>query len=212
MTLMPSQPDRPKSDRPRRFQFLLTSARRDGNAEKLARHAAASLPAETDQRWLDLSEFALPQFEDRRHEPGFHYGEVFGNERLLLDATLAATDLVLVVPLYWYSVPASAKLYLDYWSSWLRVPGADFKSRMSSKTLWGVSAFSDEDAARMEPLVGTLRLTADYLGMGWGGVLLGRGNRPGDVMADEAALSAARTFFGGRRAAADEQRSELILT
>jgi hypothetical protein len=200
-----------KSDQPRRFQFLLSSARRDGNAELLARHAATSLPEETDQRWLNLADVPLPQFEDRRHEPGFVYGEVFGNERLLLDATLAATDLVLVVPLYWYSVPASAKLYLDYWSSWLRVPGADFKSRMSGKILWGVSAFSDEDAARMEPLVGTLRLTADYLGMGWGGVLLGRGNRPGDVMQDEAALAAARTFFGGRHAA-DEQRSELILS
>jgi hypothetical protein len=205
MTLMPA-----KSDRPRRFQFLVTGARRDGNAERLARRAAASLPEETDQRWLHLSEFALPQFEDRRHEPGYRYGEVFGNERVLLDATLAATDLVLVVPLYWYSVPASAKLYLDYWSGWLRVPGADFKARMSDKILWGVSAFSDEDAARMEPLVGTLRLTADYLAMGWGGVLLGRGNRPGDVMQDEAALSAARTFFGGRRVAAEE-RSELIL-
>jgi putative NADPH-quinone reductase len=206
MTLMPA-----RSDRPRRFQFLLSSARRDGNAEKLARHAATSLPEETDQCWLNLADVPLPQFEDRRHEPGFVYGEAFGNERLLLDATLAATDLVLVVPLYWYSVPASAKLYLDYWSSWLRVPGADFKSRMSGKILWGVSAFSDEDAGRVEPLVGTLRLTADYLGMGWGGVLLGRGNRPGDVMQDEAALTAARTFFGGRRAA-DEQRSELILT
>jgi hypothetical protein len=200
-----------KTDRPRRFQFLLTSARRDGNAERLARRAAASLPAETEQHWLSLSDVPLPQFEDRRHEPGFQYGEVFGNERLLLDATLAASDLVLVVPLYWYSVPASAKLYLDYWSSWLRIPGADFKSRMADKVLWGVSAFSDEDAARMEPLVGTLRLTADYLGMGWGGVLLGRGNRPGEIMADEAALAAAGIFFERRRAV-DEQRSELILT
>jgi len=198
------------SSQPRLFQFLVTSGRRDGNAELLARHAATSLPAGTDQRWLHLSDVALPPFEDRRHEPGFHYGEVFGNERLLLDATLAATDLVLVVPLYWYSVPASAKLYLDCWSSWLRVPGADFKSRMTDKILWGVSAFSDEDAGRVEPLVGTLRLTADYLGMGWGGVLLGRGNRPGDVMRDDAALATARTFFCGQRAA-DEQRSELIL-
>jgi multimeric flavodoxin WrbA len=201
-----------KTDRPRRFQFLLTSARRDGNAERLARHAAASLPAGTEQDWLNLSDVPLPQFEDRRHEPGFQYGEVFGNERLLLDATLAATDLVLVVPLYWYSVPASAKLYLDYWSSWLRVPGADFKSRMAGKILWGVSAFSDEDAARAEPLVGTLRLTADYLGMGWGGVLLGRGNRPGDIMADAAALAAARIFFENRSSAIDERRCSLIVT
>jgi multimeric flavodoxin WrbA len=193
----------------RRFQFLLTGGRREGNAELLARRAAAALPSDIEQRWLDLSEFDLPPFVDRRHEPGFHYGEVSGDERLLLEATLAATDLVLVVPLYWYSVPASAKLYLDYWSSWLRVPGADFKSRMAGKMLWGVSAFSDEDAARAEPLVGTLRITADYLAMGWGGVLLGRGNRPGDVMQDEAALSAAETFFGHPRIA-DAQRSAVI--
>ena len=75
--------------------------------------------------------------------------------------------------------------------------------------LWGVSAFSDEDAARAEPLVGTLRITADYLAMGWGGVLLGRGNRPCDVMQDEAALSAAETFFGHPRIA-DAQRSAVI--
>jgi hypothetical protein len=200
-----------KSDRQRRFQFVLSSARRGGNAETLARRAAASLPDEIDRRWLDLADVPLPPFEDRRHEPGFHYGEVFGNERLLLDATLAATDLVLVVPLYWYSVPASAKLYLDYWSSWLRVPGADFKSRMAGKVLWGVSAFSDEDAARAEPLVGTLRITADYLAMGWGGVLLGRGNRPDDVKQDEAALSAARTFFGYPRIAEARQSAVILM-
>jgi hypothetical protein len=196
----------------RRFQFLLTGGRREGNAELLARRAAAALSREVEQRWLDLSEFDLPPFVDRRHEPGFHYGEVSGDERLLLEATLAATDLVLVVPLYWYSVPASAKLYLDYWSSWLRVPGADFKPRMSDKILWGVSAFSDDDASRAEPLVGTLRLTADYLGMGWGGVLLGRGNRPGDVSADEAAFAAARTFFTSPLAAKDERDRAVILT
>ena len=39
---------------------------------------------------------------------------------MLLDATLAATDLVFVAPVYWYSLPAAAKLYLDYWSAWLR--------------------------------------------------------------------------------------------
>ncbi len=180
------------------FQFVLTGARSGGNAELLARRAAEALPSGAEAHWLDLAALPLPVFVDHRHEPGYVYRAVAGNEQILLEATLAASDLVLVVPLYWYSVPASAKLYLDYWSHWLRVPGADFRTRMAGKRLWGVTTLSDDALERAEPLLGTLRLTADYLAMGWGGVLLGRGNRPGDVLGDETALAAARSFFLGK--------------
>ena len=179
----------------RRFTFLLTSARRDGNTEILTRKAAEHLPADCHQQWLSLMDLPLAPFRDLRHSVGV-YPQPEGNERILFDATLGATDLVFAVPLYWYSVPASAKLYLDYWSGWLRVPGADFRARMAGKTLWGVCALSDEDPRRADPLVGTLQITADYLKMSFGGVLLGYGSRPGDVLADTDALAKARGFFG----------------
>jgi Flavodoxin-like fold len=184
------------SQRPdhRRFTFLIASARRDGNTELLARKAAEHLPGQCVQRWLHLMDLPLAPFEDIRHSVGV-YPQPEGNERVLFDATLDATDLVLGVPLYWYSVPYSAKLYLDYWSGWLRVPGADFKARMAGKTLWGVCALSDEDFSHADPLIGTLRLTAEYLSMGFGGVLLGYGNKPGEVLNDTTALAKAATFF-----------------
>jgi multimeric flavodoxin WrbA len=181
----------------RHFTFLIASARRDGNSEWLARKAAENLEPGTAQQWLHLADLPLAPFEDIRHSVGV-YPEPKGHERVLFDATLAATDLVFIVPLYWYSVPASAKLYLDYWSGWLRVPGADFKARMAGKTLWGVSAISDEDKSRAEPLIGTLAITADYMRMPFGGVLLGYGNRPGDVMADTGAIEKARSFFASQ--------------
>jgi multimeric flavodoxin WrbA len=183
----------------RHFTFLIASARRDGNTEWLARKAAEALPAGHEQQWLHLADLPLPLFEDIRHSVGI-YPEPQGHERVLFDATLAATDLVFVVPLYWYSVPASAKLYLDYWSGWLRVPGADFKARMAGRTLWGVSVLSEEDQKRAEPLIGTLAITADYMKMNFGGVLLGYGSRPGDIVADKAALEKARAFFVSPRA------------
>jgi len=182
----------------RRFTFLLASARRDGNTELLTRKAAESLPPEYGQRWLRLMDLPLAPFEDIRHSVGV-YPQPEGNERVLFDATLAATDLVFAVPLYWYSVPAAAKTYLDYWSGWLRVPGADFKARMAGKKLWGVCALSDEDPARADPLIGTLALTADYLKMEFGGVLLGYGSKPGDIVADSAAFERAKTFFAPSR-------------
>ena len=106
-----------------------------------------------------------------------------------------ATDLVIASPLYWYSVSACTKLYLDYWAGWLRVPGVDFKARMRGKTMWAISAISEEDPAKADPLLGTLKISADYMGMRWGGELLGYANRPGDILANEKALTEARQLF-----------------
>lgn len=186
-----------KNDLSRRFLFLVASARPDGNAELLARRAATALPASAEQQWLRLSDMPLPAFEDIRHCGDGVYPGLEGHSRTLAQATLAATDLVFVAPLYWYGLPASAKLYLDHWSGWMRVPGLNFRARMGGKTLWAISVYSDEDSALADPLFKTLHLTADYMAMRWGGKLLGQGNRPGDVLSDTKALDSADTLFNG---------------
>lgn len=178
-----------------RFLFLLGSSRADSNTERLARHAAQSLPADAEQRWLRLADHPLDPFADIRHAAGGKYPPPTGNEALLADETLAATDLVIASPLYWYNVSAPTKLYLDHWAGWMRVPGMNFRERMRGRTMWTVSAISDEDPAKADPLVASLRLSAEYLGMRWGGALLGYANRPGDVLRDTTALQAADTFF-----------------
>jgi multimeric flavodoxin WrbA len=178
----------------RSFLFLLGSSRSDGNTEALARRAAEQLPADVEQRWLSLAEHPLPDFEDLRHDAD-HARPTEGNAGLLLDATLAATDVVIASPLYWYSVSAHTKRYLDYWSGWLRTPGVDFKATMAGRRLWGVTALAHEEEEVAEPLIGTLNHSAAYMGMRFGGVLLGNGSKPGDVLNDEAALTRAKTFF-----------------
>jgi NAD(P)H-dependent FMN reductase len=178
------------------FLFLVASARRDGNSETLARHAAAQLPAAVRRTWLHLDDHPLPAFADLRHTGETAWAPtVTGPARSLLEATLAATDLVFVAPVYWYSLPAAAKLYLDHWTAWLRAPGWNFKARMAGKSLWAVSTLSDRDPALAAPLVDTLRLTADYMQMRWRGALLGEGNRPGDVRQDARAFAQAAEFL-----------------
>ncbi|MGW7275425.1 flavodoxin family protein [Streptomyces sp. NPDC054864] len=178
----------------RTFLFVLGSSRPDGNTETLARKAAEQLPSDIEQRWLNLAEHPVPDFEDLRHDSD-HVRPSGNNVATLLDATVEATDIVIASPLYWYSVSASTKRYLDYWSGWLRTPGVDFKATMAGRTLWGVTALADDQPAVADPLVGTLRNSAAYLGMRFGGVLLGNGSKPGDVLADERALTEAKTFF-----------------
>ncbi|MFD5334577.1 flavodoxin family protein [Streptomyces hawaiiensis] len=178
----------------RRFLFVLGSARAEGNSELLARRAAEQLPRDFEQEWIDLTELPVPDFEDLRHDSD-HVRPTEGNVARLLDATLAATDIVIVSPLYWYSVSAQTKRYLDYWSGWLRTPGLDFKTTLAGRTLWGVTALAHTQEVVADPLVGTLHNSAAYMGMRFGGVLLGNGSKPGDVLTDDAALTRAKTFF-----------------
>lgn len=77
----------------------------------------------------------------------------------------------------------------------MRVPGLDFKARMGNKTMWAISTISDEDRSVADPLLGMLQRTAAYMGMRWGGSVIGYGNRPGDVLQDATALEAARTLL-----------------
>ncbi|MFE4252144.1 flavodoxin family protein [Streptomyces sp. NPDC056910] len=182
----------------RTFLFLLGSSRGEGNTEILAREAAEQLSPEVGQRWIDLTAHPLPDFEDLRHDSD-HPRPTGDNTALLLDATLEATDIVIASPLYWYSLSAPTKRYLDHWSGWLRTPGIDFKATLEGRTLWGVTALAHEEQVVADPLVGTLRNSAAYMGMRFGGVLLGNGSKPGDVLKDEEALLRAKTFFAPER-------------
>ena len=185
----------PTSDR--HFLFLNASTRVAGvigNTETLARTAAASLPAHLSQHWLRLADHPLPPFVDHRHDLGT-YPMPEGAGRLLLDATLAASDLVLVAPVYWYSLPASVKLYLDHFSGWMRVPGLDFKARMAGRRLWLVTTSGDR--AKAQPMIDSTRLCAEFLGMQWQGALWGKGGAPEAVRADAEALTTATHWFEG---------------
>ncbi|SED19284.1 Multimeric flavodoxin WrbA [Streptomyces sp. 2231.1] len=179
----------------RRFLFVLGSARAEGNTELLARRAAEQLPGDVEQRWIHLAERPLPGFVDLRHDSDHVRPPSDTATGRLLDATLAATDIVIASPLYWYSVSSLTKTYLDHWSGWLRTPGVDFKATMAGRTLWGVAALADEEPSVADPYMGTLNNSAAYLGMRFGGVLLGNGSKPGDVLKDTGALTRAKTFF-----------------
>ena len=163
-----------------------------GNSEQLAYCAAGQLPASVEQQWLHLQDYPLPYFVDMRHHTPYPLPE--GNAKLLLEATLAATDLVLVAPLYWYSLPTSAKHYLDYWSAWLRTASLDFREGMQGKTLWAV-VVSSVNRAETQPLEATLIFTAQYLKMQWGGMLYGTGSQPNDIQDDAQALKRATSFL-----------------
>ncbi len=187
----------------RHFLFIVSSARIPGaigNTEWLAREAARHLPAGATARWIHLNGLDLADFEDRRHDIGT-YPLPTGDTLRLLDATLEATDLVFVTPLYWYSFPNRLKRYLDHWSAWMRIDGVDFKGRMQGKRVWAITTSGSRE--KTQPMFDSLRLCAEFLAMAWQAPLWGQGGAPGAVEKDATALAAATNYFG----ASDSLRS-----
>ncbi len=181
-----------------RFLFLNATTREPGhvgNSETLARHAAASLPSGTEEIWFKLAELEQLPFVDLRHTAGT-YPMPSGDMKTLLEETLAATDLVFVSPVYWFSVPSPLKTYLDHWSGWLRVPGIDFKEKMAGKRLWVISTSGNRE--RAQPMFDSYRLCAEFLGMQFMPPLWGKGGAPEAVLADGEAMAAAAGYFAAR--------------
>ncbi len=186
------------------YLFLLASPRANGNSETLARIAAQSLSNQT-QQWLALRDYPLEPFADLRHvapiNPDFPlsggYGQPTGHSKALLETTLAATDIVFVAPVHWYSVPTLLKRYLDEWSAWLRIPDGTFKAQMSQKRYWAISTSTGANISEAEPLFSTLELSAKYFGCSLEKRLLGIGGKPDSVLLDAETLKAAKQFFMG---------------
>ena len=133
-------------------------------------------------------------FVDQRHTVGA-YSFPEGDLRTYLDATMACSDLVLVAPVYWYSLPSPLKIYLDHWSGWMRVDGLPFKESMAKKRLHLV--VTNGDRTKAQPMIDSVELCAAFLGIQFAGTLWGKGGPPQAVQSDATAVAAAAGFFGG---------------
>lgn len=176
----------------RRFLFLLSLARRGGNAEALARHAAADLPPDC-QHWIDLGDPALPPFHDLR--PAFASPE--GPVGHVMAAMRTASDVVFVAPVYWYALPAPAKLLLDHWSGWLDAPETGFADWAKGLTIHLITTRADPDPTVPDLPEAMLKRATLWLGMRWGGALHGIADAPGEIAQDRAAMTAAAGFLIG---------------
>ncbi len=180
---------------PLNLLFLVASAREPGhlgNTEWLAQKAAEALPAATPQTWLHLAQMNLPPFVDQRHTAGT-YPMPEGDLRRVLDAMRAASHIVLVAPVYWYSFPTALKTLMDHWSAWIRVPGLAFKDEMATKTFQLITTSGDR--AKAQPMIDSTALCAQFFGAAWGGVLWGKGGPPDAVQTDATALAQSATFL-----------------
>jgi multimeric flavodoxin WrbA len=162
---------------------LYGSSRRHGNSEALADHLTRDLNCSR----IYLAEEQILPIADKRHSPeGF--SPVADDCDAIVGELMAADAVVFATPLYWYGMSGQMKLFVDRWSQSLRDKRIAFKQAMAGKRVYVVIVGGDNPRFKALPLVQQFQYIFGFMGMEFGGYVIGEGSRPGEILADQRAL------------------------
>lgn len=161
--------------------------RQNGNAEVLTEHVIKGIASEK----IYLSDHTIQPIIDMRHsQEGFQ--ERNDDYNSIIDRILPHNIIIFSTPIYWYSMSGTMKNFIDRWSQTLRDANyPDFKNKMASKKAFVVAVGGDDPYIKGLPMIQQFNYIFDFVGMDFGGYILGEGNKPGDVLQDQTALFAA---------------------
>lgn len=106
---------------------LIWGSRPEGNTAQITKYALEGL----DYNWIDLTQYQLNPVRDLRHEN--EDIETYPDDyKEIIDKVLESDTVIFASPVYWYSVSASLKAFIDHWSETLIDPNyKDFKEKMA---------------------------------------------------------------------------------
>ncbi|WFA05008.1 flavodoxin family protein [Bacillus sp. HSf4] len=163
------------------------SSRKGGNTEALVDLLIDGLDADK----ICLHDYHIESVQDYRHvEARPFYPD--DDYRELINKVLENDIVVFATPIYWFGMSGRMKYFIDRWSQTLIEMGRDqFKQQMSAKTAYVIAVGDDEPHIKGLPLIQQFQYIFDFMGMAFGGYIIGKGNRPGAVLNDSAALFSA---------------------
>jgi len=161
--------------------------RPDGNTEFLASKAIDGLSVHK----VYLRDFNIHPIIDYRHSPeGFPpVGDEYDS---VIDQVLPHATWVFVTPIYWYSMSGTMKNFIDRWSQTMRDNRyPEFRRQLAEKTAFVITAGGDNPKIKGLPLILQFQHIFAFFGTTFGGYVIGHASRPGDIVNDRPALSAA---------------------
>ncbi len=115
---------------------------------------------------------------------------------------LEADALIHSVPVYFWSMTAQMKAYLDRWCvffdaewRWHKV----YYSKMKGKRIGLITVCGDLNVHTADPIIHSFKTTADFTGLRWMGAVMASATNKGEIAQDEGAKGEA--FELGRRTA-----------
>ena len=158
-----------------------------GNTEMLTDVAIKDLPVER----FYLRDYTVLPIEDQRHsQKGFK--KINDDYNYIIDQVLQQDILIFATPIYWFSMSATMKLFIDRWSQTLKDPTyPHFKNSMSAKKAYVMAVGGDNPLLKGLPLIQQFQYIFEFIGISFEGYVLGKGNKPEDIIQDEDAIVAA---------------------
>lgn len=108
---------------------LFGGSRPEGNTAQLTKLAIEGL----DYKWIDLTDYQFNPVRDFRHDNRdiTSYNDDY---KQVIDQVLESDTVIFASPVYWYSVSASLKAFIDHWSETLIDNNyKDFKEKWQRK-------------------------------------------------------------------------------
>ncbi|MEI2365721.1 MULTISPECIES: flavodoxin family protein [Niallia] len=161
--------------------------RSNGNTALLTEKVIDGVPVDN----ILLREYTILPIMDMRHTlEGFQKREDDYNS--IVDRILPHDILIFSTPIYWYSMSGLMKNFIDRWSHSLRdLSYPDFKAKMATKKAYVLAVGGDNPTIKGIPMIQQFQHIFDFMGIEFGGYILGNGNKPGDILEDKNAIFAA---------------------
>lgn len=113
----------------------------------------------------------------------------------MIDQVLKSDTVIFASPVYWYSISASLKAFIDNWSETLEDPRyKDFQTQMANKDFRLILVGGDFPKVKAKPCVTQMKYTLEYIGASLNGYIIGTAEKPGDIMNDSLALNRAQEW------------------
>lgn len=138
-----------------RILFITVSSRREGNTKQVMRYLSRCF----DSELVDLADLNISYY-DYDHE---NRGDDF---LALAEKMTESSTIILGTPVYWYTMAAQMKTFLDRWSDLLTIR-KDLGRRLKGKRLLLISCGSWEESGKGFDL--PFQQTADYMDMAYAG-------------------------------------------
>ncbi|WP_323703288.1 flavodoxin family protein [Mammaliicoccus sp. Dog046] len=170
---------------------LLGSSRNNGNSNALAE----KLLINTEHKMINLYDKKIDKVIDNRHSTeGFKniHEDDYDN---ILDDVMDAETVVFATPLYWYSMSASLKLFIDRWTESLRDTNRPhFKEEMAKKEFIVIIVGGDNPAVKTKPLIDQFKYIFEFMNITNYSFIVGDAVKPLEIEKDVKTLEKINTL------------------
>lgn len=178
---------------------LFGGSRKSGNTATLTEKILEG----QDYRRIDLTQLSLKPVRDVRHHDGqiLEYNDDY---QQVIDQVLESDEVIFASPVYWYSISATLKSFIDHWSETLQDPRyQDFKAKMQHINFRLVLVGGDSPRIKALPCVQQIEYSLQFLGAHLASYLIGYAEKPGDIEHDQYAMKEAERWNSNYLATAD---------